>query len=185
VLFHRDSAHYGLTLFAGPNYVTLWLALIGSERDPRPDVIQLRDPRCPDMNPDDVRAAVLEAVDEANARFGTRWHPTEIKFVMERPSQPLLHTAAFQIVERLATAGDAAFVPAAVPTRRGEITALLTGLQVRVRFEGGEQIDAVVPKKLAREAFVLNVGDGADVLSKPPPKMARVVRLWRSGRPIG
>lgn len=108
----------------------------------------------------------------------------EIKFVMERPSAALLGTAAYQIIERLVTVGDAAYVPPVVETLHGKIVAHVTGLQVKVNLEDGREIDAVIPKRLARNAFTVLPGDEADVVPKVPPKMARVVRLWRQGRVI-
>ena len=185
MMFKRKDGCYGVTLFTGSNYITLWLVLVDSEPDPAPDVVQMQDPRCPDLNPEEVRAAVLVGVGEANARFGTRLYPLEIRFVMERPSLYLLQTAAFKIVERLAVVGDAGYLPPVVETKHGTVTALVHGFHVKVRLDHGEEVDAVLRKQVVRMAFSVHPGDEVDVVLREPPKMSRVVRLWRAGRLIG
>ncbi len=183
--FARQDKHHGVTLVTGPNFLTLWLALAEGERDPSPYVVQLHHPWCPQIDADTVRVAVLTGIDEANAKFGTKRFPLEIKFVMERPADSLLQTAAFRIIERLATVGEAGYVPPVVETKHGKIIAQLHGFQVIVRLEDGQEIHAVLSKRLVRSAFLLKPDDEADIVLKPPPKLARVVRLWRFGRPVG
>jgi translation initiation factor IF-1 len=182
MLYYREGDDFGISLFTGPNYVTLWLTLLDAERDPAPDIVQVRDRWCPDIDFDVASAAVLAGVDRANARFGGRWNPMAVRFAMERPSEHLLGEAAYQIVERLATVGEAAYVPTEVETFRGTVVALRHGAVVRVRLADGREVDAVIPKRLIRNLFILQLGDEADVMPKPPPKMARVRRVHRGGR---
>ena len=115
MFFMRKGDRYGVTLFTGPNYLTLWLTLAGGERDPACDVTQVPDPRCPAIDAQEVRAAILAGVDEANARFNTRLHPVQVTFVMEYPSEGLLRDAAFRIVERWATVGPDGYCSAVQP----------------------------------------------------------------------
>src|SRR4051794_31235646 len=121
MFYYRENLDLGILLYTGPNYIRLWLTLLDAEREPAPDVMHVRDPRCPDMDLDVVRAAVLAGVDRANVRFGSRWNPMAVQFAMERPSGPLICEAAYQIVERLATVGEAAYVPTEVETLRGTV----------------------------------------------------------------
>jgi hypothetical protein len=55
-----------------------------------------------------VRAEVLAGTDEANAEFGTSWHPLEIRYAYsgyDNRECRLMHWAAYNIVKELAQRG--------------------------------------------------------------------------------
>jgi hypothetical protein len=57
---------------------------------------------------DVVRAAVLRGTDEANAEFGTNWHPLEIRYSYsgyDNQNCKLMGRAAYNIVKELAQRG--------------------------------------------------------------------------------
>lgn len=55
-----------------------------------------------------VRAAVLAGTDEANAEFGTTWHPLEVRYSYsgyDNKQCRLIHWGAYNIVKELAQRG--------------------------------------------------------------------------------
>lgn len=107
--FYRKDRYFTVTLYTGPNHLSLWLLLDG-EQVTQPEVVQFSHPLCPALPPDDVRTAVLGGVNQANARYRTDFFPREIKFGIERwQGGDLVRRGAFMIVERLATLGPDRF----------------------------------------------------------------------------
>lgn len=108
--FSKRNGVYEARNITGPRSVLLRLEL-GAERSERPHVTVLRpDARFGDPDPDAVRAAVLSGTDEANATFGTAYHPRVVQYAVDndRPAH-LLRRAAWAIVERLAERGESGF----------------------------------------------------------------------------
>jgi hypothetical protein len=98
--------HYFVTQFiTGPQCLLLMLDL-QPERIADPFVTALN--VCPIYGqPEDavVRAAVLAGTDEANAEFGTNWHPLEIRYSYsgyDNNNCRLMGRAAYHIVKELA-----------------------------------------------------------------------------------
>jgi hypothetical protein len=101
--------HYFVTQYiTGPQSLLLMLDL-QPERIADPFVTPLN--VCPIYGqPEDiiVRAAVLAGTDEANAEFGTNWHPLEIRYSYsgyDNKRCGLMHWAAYNIVKELAQRG--------------------------------------------------------------------------------
>src|SRR5262245_291629 len=101
--------HYFVTqYFTGPQCLTLMLDL-QSERVADPFVTAFN--VCPIYGqPEDatVRAAVLAGTDEANAEFGTSWHPLEIKYSYSGHDNKrcgLMSRAAYDTVKELTERG--------------------------------------------------------------------------------
>jgi hypothetical protein len=104
----RQGPYFVTRITTGPQDLLLMLDL-ADERIDNPFVTALGE--CPVYGrPDDavVRAAVLRGTDEANAEFGTRWHPLEIRFWYsgyDGRECRLAGWAAYNIVKALAGRG--------------------------------------------------------------------------------
>ena len=115
----RRGHYFATQYITGPQYLSLMLDL-QSERIADPFVTAFH--VCPiNGQPDEatVRSAVLKGTDEANAEFGTNWHPLEIKYSYsgnDNKRCSLMSWAAYSTVKELAERGpDAIKVVIAEP----------------------------------------------------------------------
>ncbi len=107
IFYYRKEQYRTVSLFAARTSLTLWL-IVSEHRDDKPHVIQRPYSGNSDLTDDEIRAAVAIGGAEANAEYGTLRFPTEIKIISEGGNDSL-QRAAFLIIERLATEGDAGF----------------------------------------------------------------------------
>jgi hypothetical protein len=107
-VFVRRGHYFAAQYVTGPQYLYLMLDL-QDERVAEPFVTAFN--VCTVYGrPDDavVRAAVLAGTDEANAEFGTSWHPLEIRYSYsgyDNKRCGLMRRAAYDIVTGLAQRG--------------------------------------------------------------------------------
>jgi hypothetical protein len=107
----KRGHYFGIQYVTGPQILLLMLDL-QSERIADPFVTALSVCQLYGQ-PDDtvVRSAVLRGSDEANAEFGTKWHPLEIKYSYSGYDNlhcSLMSRGAYDIIKTLAQHGAAA-----------------------------------------------------------------------------
>jgi hypothetical protein len=107
IFYYRKGQYRTVSVFAARTSLTLWLVL-SNDHVEKPRVIQGPVPGSPSLTDEEIRAAVATGTAAANAEYGTRLFPTEIKVISEGGNDSL-EWAAFLIIERLATRGDSGF----------------------------------------------------------------------------
>jgi hypothetical protein len=107
IFYYRKGQYRTVSLFAARSSITLWL-IVSERRAEAPRVVQGPFSDAYSLGEQEVRAVVMAGMAEANAEYGTLLFPTEIKVTSEGGND-LLQRAAFLVVERLATRGDAGF----------------------------------------------------------------------------